>query len=316
MELMATSIDGFLAYWCGLSDVHGQIHSVFQRALNIETSGGQLISVLSMAGLDGPNTVVTELPRGLGFISMGLRSGMPVRLDRMEADLGHGALCLQISTAQKWWPRLASGEERLDMARLKRNLSALLRALPQEEFTEGLAGLVFLVGKMVAGRWRTIERQRHSRLARQALPGIRNLLQGALERDGILLKKALGKLVGLGVGMTPSGDDLLLGFVGTLSNVSRRVGGPEVGDLLEIVKHHLAAMKDRTTFVSGNLMSYACAGRVSSPILSVIRTLLYGKTSAASCATGRLLEQGASSGAEILLGILLALTLVPRLRES
>lgn len=316
MELMATSIDGFLAYWSGLHEVRGEIHSVFQRAMNIKTSGGQLISVLSLAGLDGPNTVVAELPKGMGFITMGLKSGMPVRLGRAEADLGRGALRLRMSTAQKWWPRLVSGVQRLDMARLRSNLSALRRGLPKEEFREGLGGLLFLVGKMAAGRWRELERSRLNRLARQALPGIRDLVGGTLMKDEALLKEGLGELIGLGTGLTPSGDDLLLGFVGTMSVISRRVGGPEVGDLLEIIERQLRAMKDRTTFVSGNLLIYACSGRISSPTLSVIRALLFGGPPETRLAADILLRLGASSGAEVLLGIFLALSLVPRLGES
>jgi hypothetical protein len=314
MELVATSIDGFLAYWCGLHVVYGEIHSVFQRALNIRTSGGQLISVLSSSDLAGPNTVVTELPPGLNFIALGLRSGMPVRMDRVEADVGHGALCVRIHLAPQWWPRLAGGAEHLDMVRLRHNISALLKTLPREGIKEGLGRFVSYVAEMVAGRWGAVESLRLSRLERQALFGIRDLIRGTLERDEDRLGLGFGKLIGLGTGMTPSGDDLLCGYIGTLSVVSRRVGGPDVEDLLEIFKHQLRAMKERTTFVSGSLLSYASGGRVSSPVLSVVRALLFGKVSTARSAVDNLLRLGASSGADVLLGVLLALFVAPRLR--
>lgn len=313
MELVATSIDGFLAYWCGLHEVHGEIHSVFERALNIITSGGQLISVISSIGLEGPNTVVAELPLGLNFIAMGLRSGMPVRMGRVEADVGRGALRLRMNLAQKWWPRLAGGAQRMDMTRLRDNLSTLVKTLPRGEIKGGLGRLVYHVGEMVAGRWRAVESLRLSRLERQALPGIRDLLSGTLERDEARLGTGFGILIGLGSGMTPSGDDVLLGFIGTLSVLSRRVGGPEVEGLLEIFKRHLMILKDRTTFVSGNLLSYAPGGRISSPILSLVRALLFGKISAARSAVKNILRLGASSGSEVLLGILLALFVATQL---
>lgn len=315
MEITATSIDGFLAYWSGLHEVKGEIHSVFQRAVNIRTTGGHLISVISSAGQDGPNTLVTDLPRDMDFIAMGLRSGMPVRLDRVEVDLGRGALCLRIGRAQKWWPRLAGGAERLDWARLKRNVSSLLKNLPMMESEEGLGKLLFLVNEMVSGRWKELTGKRFNRTTRQALGGIRNLLTGVMERDETLLKKGLGKLVGLGTGLTPSGDDLLLGFSGSLSVVSRRARVPEMEDLLNLIERHLRALKDRTTFVSGNLLSYACAGRVSSPVLSVIRALMFHRPSEARSAAEDLMCLGASSGSEVLLGILLALSLIPQLGE-
>ncbi|KPL19385.1 MAG: hypothetical protein AMJ92_03635 [candidate division Zixibacteria bacterium SM23_81] len=316
MQLMATSIDGFLAYWCGLHEVRGEIHSVFQRALNIRTYGGQLISILSRAGLDGPNTMVTELPQDLNFVTMGLSSGMPVRLDGVEADLGQGALNLNIGTAQKWWPRLAGGAERLNMDRLKRNFSAIRRTMPKEESREGLSGLLSLVGTLAAGRWRTVQRMAFTPLTHQAIPGIRDIMMGALKRKENLLGRGLRELIGLGTGQTPSGDDLLLGFIGTLSVVSRRVGGPEVEDLLRIIRRDLGVMKERTTFISGRLLSYACAGRISSPIISVVRAMLFGDAPDAHSSARALMRLGADSGSEILLGVLLALSLVPRLSKS
>lgn len=313
---MATSIDGFLAYWCGLHEVRGEIHSVFQRALNIKTYGGQLISILSQAGLDGPNTLVTELPRGLNFVAMGLKSGMPVRLGRVEADLGQGALNLKIGAARKWWPRLAGGAERINIDRLRRNIRSTRRTVLKGESREGLSELLSLVGMLAAGRWRTVRSLELTLLTRKALSGIQDLLTGALERKEDLLEKGLGKLIGLGTGLTPSGDDLLLGFVGTLSVVSRRVGGPEVEDLLTIIRRDLWAMKERTTFISGRLLSYACAGRISSPIISVVRAVLFGDAPDARTSARALMRLGASSGAEVLLGVLLALSVVPRLSKS
>jgi hypothetical protein len=315
VEIAATSIDGFLAYWSGLHEVRGEIHSVFQRALNIKTTGGQLISVLSSTGLDGPNTLVADLPQGLDFVAMGLRSGMPVRLDRVGADLGQGALCLRIGRAQKWWPRLAGGAERLDWTRLKSNLRAILKNLPSREFKEGLGGLLYLVDEMVSGHWNEVSGKRLNRLTRSALPGMKDLLAGVLERDEILLERGIHQLVGLGTGLTPSGDDMLMGFAGTLNVVSRRVGSPEMEDVLETIARYLRALKSSTTFVSGNLLSYACAGRVSSPVLSVIRAVMFQKPSQACSAAEDLMRLGGNSGCEILLGILLALSLTPRLGE-
>jgi hypothetical protein len=315
MELRATSIDGFLAYWCGIHEVRGEIHSVFQNTLNIKTSGGQLISILSLADLDGPNTVLTELPQGHDFLSMGLRSGMPVRLGGDEADLGEGALNLRIGRAHKWWPRLAGGLERLDMDRLRMNLDGLLADLPREHLQGGLGRLILSVHEIVDGRWEALEEQ-EDELVKRALPGIRDLWQGALGVNEVLLQKALDELLGLGTGLTPSGDDVLLGFIGTLSVVSRRIGSPRTDRLLEIIKNHLNALRDRTTFISSNLLSYACAGRISNPILATIRALLFEEQEAARAAAGSLLGQGASSGSEILLGVMMALSLAPLMDEG
>jgi hypothetical protein len=316
MEIAATSMDGFLAYWSRLTEVSGHIHSVFQRAVNIRTSGGQLISVVSSEGVNGPNTVVTDLPHDFDFSTMGLKSGMPMRLGKGGGDLGGGTVSISVSAAQKWWPRLADGAEHLDKTRLKRNLSYLVKTLPKREPSEGIGNLFCVADKMVSGHWSAVRRLKLNKLTRQALPGMRALLEGMLGRDENLLKRGLRGLLGLGPGLTPSGDDLLMGFIGTLSLISRRVGGPEVTDLLEVIKRQLMENKDRTTFVSGSLLSYACAGRIFSTALSVVRALIYGKPSEARSAAENLMRLGAGSGREVLLGIVLAISLVPHLGEG
>jgi hypothetical protein len=241
---------------------------------------------------------------------------MPVRLDGVEVDLGQGAVNLDIGTARKWWPRLAGGAERININRLRRNLRSVRRMALKGEAGEGLSELLSLAGLLAAGRWRTVRRMARTPLIRQAIPGIRDILLGALKRKEDLLGRGLRELIGLGTGQTPSGDDLLLGFIGTLSVVSRRIGGPEVEDLLRIIRRELRVMKERTTFISGRLLSYACVGRISSPIISVVRAMLYGDAPDARSSARALMRLGTDSGSEILLGVLLALSLVPRLSKS
>jgi hypothetical protein len=313
MELTATSIDGFLAYWCGLNDVRGEIHSVFQHALNIRTVSGQLVSILSGADRAGPNTVVARLPNGMDFISMGLRAGMPARLRGTRVQLGAGDVELRTSAARKWWPRLADGLELVNLHRLKTNLNALNEKLADLPPGRGLSRLLSDVPEMTAGRWDRVAADRREeddaeRVVRAALPAIRDLLRGYSKRDGQALKRGVEGLIGLGSGLTPSGDDLLLGFIGALGAVSKRMNGREMESILESIRDHLYENRHRTTFISANLLAFACAGRVADPVLHVIRSLLFEKTVPALQRIEVLLRQGDSSGSEVLLGILLALS--------
>jgi|GEM_PF-1043148 len=313
MELTATSIDGFLAYWCGINDVRGEIHSVFQDALNIRTSGGQLVSILSGADRAGPNTVVTRLPIGMDFISMGLRAGMPARLRGTRVQLGAGDVQLRTGSARKWWPRLADGLELVNVHRLQTNLASLNDTLAARLPGRGLGLLLSSAADMAAGRWDRVktgdgERDDGDRLVASALPAIKDLMRGYLHRDGQALQQGVEGLIGLGSGLTPSGDDLLLGFIGALGAVSKRINGLELEGLLETIRDHLYENRHRTTFISANLLAFACAGRVADPILNVIRSFLFEDTVSMTERIGVLLQQGDSSGSEVLLGILLALS--------
>jgi len=315
MELLATSIDGFLAYWFGLNDVSGEIHSVFQQALNIRTSGGQLVSILSGADLAGPNTVLTELPEGMDFISMGLRSGMPVRLQGTQMQLGDGDLRLRTGTARKWWPRLADGLESVDMGRLETNLRAVDREISEMSPGRGLGVLLSSVTDMATGRWEPIAAEHFDEMVRRALPALRDLMTGFLGQDDPALQRGVEGLIGLGSGLTPSGDDVLLGFIGALGAVSKRVNGPEMESILESLCDHVYGNRHRTTFISTNILAFACAGRMAAPVLNVIRAFLFEETDALLDSVKVLLRQGDASGSEVLLGILLALSPLPHLER-
>lgn len=312
MELTATSIDGFLAYWCGLNDVRGEIHSVFQHALNIKTSGGQLVSILCGSDRAGPNTVVARLPNGMDFISMGLRAGMPARLRGTRVQLGAGDVQLRTGSARKWWPRLADGLELIDLRLLETNLAAVNESFTDRPPGRGLGSLLPAAADMAAGRWDRVEDERGrsddgEELVSRALPAIRDLMRGYLRRNGRALQRGIEGLIGLGAGLTPSGDDLLLGFIGALRAVSKRMNGSEMESVLEAIRDHLYENRQRTTFISANLLAFACAGRVADPVLHVIRSLLFEETASMMERVEVLLRQGDSSGSEVLLGILLAL---------
>jgi hypothetical protein len=315
MELTATSIDGFLAYWCGLNDVRGKIHSVFQHALNIRTAGGQLVSILSGADMAGPNTVVAELPEGMDFISMGLRTGMPVRLRGTRVQLGSGDVHLRTGTAQKWWPRLAGGLESINLDRLESNLRTLDEKVAEMSPGRGLGVLLLHAADMAAGRWEKVSADHGDEVVRRALPAIGDLMLGFLRGDGRALQRGVEGLIGLGSGLTPSGDDLLLGFIGALGVVSKRLSGSETESVLESIRDHLYSNRHRTTFISSNLLAFACAGRVAAPILNVVRALLFEESAALLNSVKVLLRQGANSGSEVLLGILLALWPLPHLER-
>jgi hypothetical protein len=199
---------------------------------------------------------------------------------------------------------------------LKANLAALNDKFSTQSPGRGLGLLLSDVADMTAGRWDYVaaghrDGDVRGELALAALPAIKDLMQGYLKRDGRALQRGMEGLLGLGSGLTPSGDDLLLGFIGALGAASKRMNGPKMEQILESIRDHLYEHRHRTTFISANLLAFACAGRVADPILSVIRSLLFEEPASMMERVEVLLRQGDSSGSEVLLGILLALSPLP-----
>jgi hypothetical protein len=148
-----------------------------------------------------------------------------------------------------------------------------------------------------------------------AYPAIRRLLAGARAGDIDLAVDGARGLIGLGEGLTPSGDDLLVGF----SAVLRAVASPLDPGLAQACAR---LARGRTTRVAEVFLTHAGRGEYSARIHGLVRALgaerhaprVAGGPSAEPLAAGRVsladaftlaLGWGASSGADTLLGVLL-----------
>jgi len=114
---------------------------------------------------------------------------------------------------------------------------------------------------------------------------------------------AADQLVGLGPGLTPSGDDLLAGTLAAL----RLLGGDPA--FTTALADHVSAVGDRrTTALSATLLRLAGQGNVAAEVGQVIKAL-NGRGSLDEAAS-RLYAIGHSSGADLAQGLLIGGTAV------
>ncbi len=111
--------------------------------------------------------------------------------------------------------------------------------------------------------------------------------------------RAAHGLVGLGEGLTPSGDDFLAGFEAAL----RTLGSPDAGFLQDAIVDR----DERTTMVSGTLLRHAANGEFAERIHELMAALLDVDDGAISGSIDRAVAWGASSGTDCLVGVLVGL---------
>jgi hypothetical protein len=130
-------------------------------------------------------------------------------------------------------------------------------------------------------------------------PGARALELALASRDGGAVVAAARALIGLGEGLTPAGDDCLVGALAVLHRLA-----PEwLANDPQITEELTAAARTRTTDISRDFLLEALAGRFAESVLVVVTA-----ESALSVrrAAERLARVGATSGADTLAGIRLA----------
>jgi hypothetical protein len=112
-------------------------------------------------------------------------------------------------------------------------------------------------------------------------------------------------LLGKGEGLTPQGDDVLVGMLAGLRLLGPAVGAPGAGGMMAaIAPVVLTEAPFRTTALAAALLRHAVAGEVADPVAGFLQSLT-GRNDLTE-AVDNLLTMGDSSGAATACGVLLA----------
>jgi hypothetical protein len=274
------------------------VHSVHRAAVYVETepSGGLLtLAVDDVGGVPGGILVAgaTDLHR------LGLARGMRLEPSPDGMRIPAAGVTIRTSAAHVWSPALPPS------ARLTTSTShwgnAAGSAGPARALAAGrapAAGLGPMLREgdsapagdaraddpwLVAARVR-IERQRWALGAGD----LASILGEAIE------------LIGLGPGLTPSGDDYLVGLLAGLEATGHR-SRPA---LANAIAH---AAPTRTTAVGAATLAHAARGAYAERLHDVLRAVATGSGDALTTAIGRAMAYGATSGADTLVGLFTAL---------
>ena len=210
------------------------------------------------------------------------------------------------------WVFLPSGSARLWLTPVKRfeknggiradSLDKLVRELAAESRQAGLAPLaarVLLDEEML---------EAPNPYCAAALPGLMTLFQGVTIGSKQQIEQGVGALLGLGPGLTPSGDDVLCGILYVLlrSGASRTAGVKMLADSVRMG----APLK--TNAVSAAYLTAIASGEDYDRMQNV----WLGMTGQGAAQAGRLLEVGSCSGGDMLFGMLAAGKLLDHMEEN
>jgi hypothetical protein len=110
-------------------------------------------------------------------------------------------------------------------------------------------------------------------LAARALPYAQSFAQGLIQGEVTLLRKGATGLVGLGPGLTPSGDDFLGGWLTTLRCTEGK-GGYSPQELDEAATEIRSLARGKTPAISEALLDCALAGDSSEAIHILLNQVL------------------------------------------
>ncbi len=257
----------------------GVVHSVFRRACNLRTDGGELVALLAPELGNAPHGIRIEASRGFNFADH-LKAGQRVGCRAAVLRIAGSELAVDLSQAEVWRSELKA----VDLAR-----PAVATAW------------------QVA--WRALQRRRRND-PDPLLPRVHErglaLAEASRALDTDRATAALGALIGCGPGLTPAGDDLIVGLLAGLR--CTRGDDPARHRFLQAVSIAVNGAAAMTGEISRAWLRQAILGKLAEPLARLAGAIAEGPSpTEVAVVAGRALSVGHTSGGDGVLGLLLGM---------
>lgn len=245
---------------------------VFDQACNLINHEGDILSLVTAEIGPGPFAIVVPLSQPFNdFISV----QDVITIDHSKIALGN--LTIETGATPLWQPRP-------DWESLNMNRELIAASLPF--FSDHLGGYT------ISGY--PLKKAGLKQLADRST----SLIRGITARDLDAIQVEVRKLAGLGSGLTPSGDDFLMGVLYGLW--ATNWGRFEV----EFAGIILRTAVPRTTSLSGAWLKAAARGEAAHPWHDLVMGFRQEDQAVVSKAILRILDTGSTSGVDALSGFL------------
>ena len=268
-------------------------HSVFQHAVNLK-AGPMLVTVQAVREPVTPCSIMVGTEAHIDF-----RERLSERQDISYTDnllrLGPGII-IKMHEAINWQPEELSG---LNICRRKalyslKNMSGLLSLTGKDCVFAPAAGLIF--GQPLPGP----KSNPYDRFAEKTETIINSFFtsfnRGLYEHAAY----SASELIGLGPGLTPSGDDFLIGLTAVLQSCG---GNKNNAEFMQLLRHEIGRRLRTTGDVSRNFLKFALAGQFNEYVGLLMHQFDNEEVRLYMDTCRRLMQFGHTSGIDTLWGI-------------
>jgi hypothetical protein len=264
---------------------NGALHSVFRHACNVRLDDGRMLALLAPHLGNAPHGVRLDVPAGFGFADH-LTGGQRVGCRADVLRVAGGGLSIDLGTAQPWRGELPAAGVNLANPKVALGWRAAWCALrhgrPRSDSCE-----VEFFGRVVDRQTVRLARATRALQVHEAASAV----------DG---------LIGRGPGLTPSGDDLIVGFLAGLWSTTG--DHPARRGFRDALCAAVAAAAVAAGDISRVYLTHATQGRFAEPLTTLARRIAEGADlGVVEFATTAALRVGHTSGADGVSGLLLGL---------
>lgn len=268
----------------------GCIHSIFKNTLNIE-GGDNFLFTLQREGIPvNPRSVVLPIESWLDIRTIIDTIGIAVEIKKSELTVPTRQLSIVFEEAVIWDASPSIPGKLLSPHQIEYNLEKFAYFLAEREYTDFYS--------------REVERLLRIRLSKASYELFNAIESGRFFEVGLLADK----LIGLGPGLTPSGDDILSGIMA--SGVYLGLAFRELCSyVMEMNTAIVNRLRGRTNLISLNFLMDASRGEIYRPAKELIGEILCSpKGENLFSLANVMMGIGSTSGRDILEGILIGIS--------
>jgi hypothetical protein len=286
-----------------------KIHSQFENATNFEMEDGFIFNLLTDKIPPNPRSLILPEREWAVYRHHLPSAGEEVLLKQKRLEIPARGLNVKFGSAKPWNPLPSLPGRPLGMSEIRRSLGMLERSLCADMFHD-------MQKRPFEERLRDVfEAIEYRALSEDSRKIFRNRISKASEdlffhignREFGKALNAIDKLIGLGPGLTPSGDDLLTGVMAAGAFYS--LVFPAISLDIRSLNSQIAASACKRTTVFGQMMlSDASRGEVVQSLGELLQALLCRKEDGSLFRKARrVMAIGESSGKDILAGVILGM---------
>jgi len=299
-------------------EVKGEIHSRFENAINIELEDGYLFNILPEIIPPNSRSLVLPLREWHLIRSRVPTHGMTVLSRKSQLEIPALAVKITYGPSKLWDPTPSLPGPPITSSKIRRNLEMVSAIIARFAGPANSTKILMTEPQQLLEKipYRAISGASRDTFIRTTCEASHDLLVSIRSLDFQGVSKASSRLIGLGPGLTPSGDDVLAGFMaaGIFFSLAHEGLRPAVQRINSWI---ISKVPGRTTTHSQILLNDASRGEIVRPLGQLLQGILCGdEVLSLISLTRQVMALGESSGKDTLVGVLIGLEAFMRLEQS
>ena len=297
-EMNAIFVADDLVEFLGNHEGHlANVHSVYRHALNLLIGKDELVTITNQDDIPPMGLTIEQ---GDSF-AQALRAGDRMILDVDRFTAANGIVSINLRDAKVWKTRSILSQDSLPTANVAQTRLELISWLGKQP-AEGLLPLL----PRLTGRSKVTQRFKDNIYSRYIADDLDAFTRAANISDWERALTLADRLVGFGMGSTPSCDDFLAAYLVVFSIADTL--NPGLNPWIRKFNNAVAnKAKTRTTLISANMLRHAADGKISQSHQQLIKACLFKYQSDLADLASQVMRHGATSGGDFLLGLVCAL---------